>query len=177
MKIKSLLQRFLSDDVLYFISYGIFLITSLLSTSFYYRLFIGYPYSWIQVACLALLIFREYRLGAAKQNWVTLAVLTVMAALSLQYTMGNLTRLVPLMFFYIYGARNIHFTRIARFSLWVSGIVVCFASTSKQATASALAYRNAFRCRLQAKTPNSSCVSANPNAKSNSKLNRAIRSS
>jgi hypothetical protein len=126
MKIKTLLQRFLLDDVLYFISYGIFLITSLLSTSFYYRLFIGYPYSWIQVSCLALLIFREYRLGAAKQNWVALAVLTVMAALSLQYTMGNLTRLVPLMFFYIYGARNIHFTRIARFSLWVSGIVVCF---------------------------------------------------
>ena len=125
MKNKALLQRFSLPDSLYFVSYGIFLLTSLLSTSFYYRLFIGYPYSWLQVACLALLIIREYRMGAAKQNWLALAVLTVMAVLSLQYTMGNLTRLVPLMFFYIYGARNIHFVRIARFSLWVSGIVVC----------------------------------------------------
>ena len=55
-----------------------------------------------------------------------MAVLAAMAVLTLQYTIGNLTRLVPLMFFYIYGARNIHFTRIARFSLWVSGLVVAF---------------------------------------------------
>lgn len=126
MKIKALLRRFPVEDGLFFVSYGIFLFTSLLSTSFYYRLFIGYPYSWLQVLCLALLIIREYRMGAAKQNWPALAALTVMAVLSLQYTMGNLTRLVPLMFFYIYGARNIHFVRIARFSLWVSAIVVCF---------------------------------------------------
>ena len=126
MKIKTRLQRFLQEDGLYFISYGIFLLTSLLSTSFYYRIFIGYPYSWVQVFCLALLLLREYRMGASKQNWLALAVLTVMAVLSLQYTIGNLTRLVPLMFFYIYGARNIHFVRIARFSLWLSGIVVCF---------------------------------------------------
>lgn len=122
---KNLLYRLPLEDGLYFGSYGLFLVTSLLSTSFYYRMFIGYPYSWIQVICLALLIFREYRLGGAKQNWMALALLTVMAALSLQFTMGNLTRLVPLMFFYIYGARNIHFVRVARFSLWTSGIVVC----------------------------------------------------
>lgn len=121
---KTLLRRFSLEDGLYFASYGLFLITSLLSTSFYYRVFIGYPYSWIQVVCLALLIFREYRMGSAGQNWMALTVLTVMAILSLQFTIGNLTRLVPLMFFYIYGARNIHFTRIARFSLWVSTVVV-----------------------------------------------------
>ena len=118
------LRRLVSEDVIYFISYGLFLITSLLSTTFYYRWFIGYPFSWLQVCCLALLILREYRMGASRQNWGALAVLAALAVLTLQYTIGNLTRLVPLMFFYIYGARNIHFTRIARFSLWVSGLVV-----------------------------------------------------
>lgn len=122
---KTLLRRFSLDDGLYFVSYGLFLLTSLLSTSFYYRLFIGYPYSWIQVVCLALLIFREYRIGSARQNWTALAVLTFMAVLSLRFTIGNLTRLVPLMFFYIYGARNIHFVRIARFSFLTSAAVVC----------------------------------------------------
>lgn len=65
-------------------------------------------------------------MGATRQDWEALAVIAALAVLTLQYTIGNLTRLVPLMFFYIYGARNIHFTRIARFSLWVSGLVVAF---------------------------------------------------
>lgn len=122
---KTLLRRFSSEDGLYFGSYGLFLITSLLSTSFYYRCFIGDTYSRLQIMCLVMLIFREYRIGGLRQNWIALAVLIAMAALSLQFTIGNLTRLVPLMFFYIYGARNIHFVRIARFSLWVSAVVVC----------------------------------------------------
>ena len=126
MKNKTLLRQLPVEDVLYFASYGLFLITSLLSTSFYYRWFIGYPYTWLQVACLAMLIFREYRMGGARQNWMALVVLSLLTVLSLQFTIGNLTRLVPLMFFYIYGARNIHFARIARFSLWVSTLVVCF---------------------------------------------------
>lgn len=121
----TLLRRYSLDEGLYFLSYGIFLVTSLLSTSFFYRVFIGYPYTWLQVICLALLIFREYRMGKDKQNWMALTVMVIMAVLSLQYTIGNLTRLVPLMFFYIYSARNIHFTRIASFSLWVSTVVVC----------------------------------------------------
>lgn len=123
---KTLLRRFSLDDVLYFGSYGLFLITSLLSTSFYYRCFIGYHYSWLQMGCLALLIFREYRLGTQNQNWSALVFMILFGALSLQYTVGNLTRLVPLMLFYIYGARNIHFERIARFSLWISTVTVCF---------------------------------------------------
>ena len=130
MKNKTLLRQLPVEDVLYFASYGLFLITSLLSTSFYYRWFIGYPYTWLQVACLAMLIFREYRMGGARQNWMALVVLSLLTVLSLQFTIGNLTRLVPLMFFYIYGARNIHFARIARFSLWVSTLVVCFVGFS-----------------------------------------------
>lgn len=124
-QLRQRLCRLVSEDVLYFLSYGIFLITSLLSSSFYYRWFIGENYNWIQVACLAVLLLREYRIGAARQNWVAIGCMGVMVVLSLQFTIGNLTRLVPLMFFYIYSARNIHFERIARFSLWVSTAVVC----------------------------------------------------
>ena len=122
---KTLLRRYSMEDVLYFCSYGLFLLTSILSTSFFYRFFVGYPYSWLQIICLAMLIFREYRMGGAQQNWTALIILTVMAVLSLQFTIGNLTRLVPMMFFYIYGARTIHFARIARFSLWVSAVTAC----------------------------------------------------
>ena len=118
------LSRLIDPEGLYFLSYGLFLITSLLSTSFYYRYFIGSPYTWLQVACLAMLLLREYRLGGGSQNWIALTVLGLLGVLSLWTTMGNLTRLVPLMFFYIYSARNIHFDRIARFSLKISSWVV-----------------------------------------------------
>ena len=118
------LSRLIDPEGLYFLSYGLFLITSLLSTSFYYRYFIGSPYTWLQVACLAMLLLREYRLRGGSQNWIALTVLGLLGVLSLWTTMGNLTRLVPLMFFYIYSARNIHFDRIARFSLKISSWVV-----------------------------------------------------
>ena len=118
------LNRLASDDVLYFLSYGIFLVVSLLSASFYYRFFIGSPYTWIQAVCIALLVVREYRMGCSKQSWLTMAVLGALCILSLQATAGNLTRQIPLMFFYIYGARNIPFRRIARFSLYAGLTVV-----------------------------------------------------
>ncbi len=118
------LGRFATSEGLYFTSYGLFLTTSLLSASFYYQYFIGTAYTWLQVACLVLLLIREYRLGLGKQNIPALVVLGLLAVFSLQSTVGNLTRLVPMMFFYIYGARNIHFDRIARFSLHLSATVV-----------------------------------------------------
>lgn len=124
VNIKQRLGQALSADGLYFASYGLFLTTSLLSASFYYQYFIGSVYTWLQAACLALLLLREYRLGTARQSFPTLAVLGILSALCLRTTLGNLTRMVPLMFFYIYGARNIHFDRIARFSLHLSGTVV-----------------------------------------------------
>jgi hypothetical protein len=70
------LCRLASADLLYFLSYGLFLITSLLSTTFYYRWFIGYPFSWLQVCCLVLLILRECRMGATRQEIVENYLLT-----------------------------------------------------------------------------------------------------
>ena len=130
VNIKQRLGRLTSDDGLYFASYGLFLTTSLLSASFYYRYFIGSVYTWFQAVCLALLLLREYRLGRARQAVPALCVLGVLTVLCLRTTMGNLTRLVPLMFAYIYGARNLHFERIARFSLHLSGAVVALVSFS-----------------------------------------------
>ena len=124
VNIRQRLGRALSADGLYFASYGLFLAASVLSASFYYQYFIGSVYTWLQVACLVLLLLREYRLGTAQQSFPALAVLGILAVLCLRSTLGNLTRLVPMMFFYIYGARNIRFDRIARFSLHLSAAVV-----------------------------------------------------
>ena len=119
------LKRACTWDALYFLSYGLFLVTSILSTTFYYRYFIGYPLMWIQIVCVALLagyeVHSSIRWG---HNWIGLAVTVGMSCIGFSISDGNLNRLVPLMILYIYSARNIHFARIARFSLNVSIVVV-----------------------------------------------------
>lgn len=113
-------------DRLYFLSFGLFLITSILSTSFYYRYFIGYPYTWMQVACAVLLIAHEFRSGNWRYtDWKQLVVTAVMFGLAYYNSIGNLTRLVAFMFVYIYGARNIPFAKIVRFTLNTSIVTVC----------------------------------------------------
>ena len=128
-KLLGLLDRLTGGDKLYFLSFGLFLITSILSTSFYYRHFIGYTYTWIQVLCAALLIGFEVRSGEWTDwrtiNWKPLVVTAIMFALAMYNSIGNLTRLVAFMFLYIYSARNIPFAKIVHFTLNVSIVTVC----------------------------------------------------
>ena len=49
------LKSKLTGDKLFFISYGLFLITSILSTSFFYKYFMGRPYMWMQIIGVLLL--------------------------------------------------------------------------------------------------------------------------
>lgn len=129
---KDKLLRFLLDltagDRLYFWSFGLFMVTSILSTSFYYRYFIGYPYMWMQMICAVLLVGYEVRSGEWNDwrgiDWKPLGAIAVMFALALYNSIGNLTRLVAFMFLYIYSARNIPFAKIVRFTLKVSIITV-----------------------------------------------------
>lgn len=115
-----------APDLFFFLSYGLFLTTSLLSTSFYYRYFMNNPLMVMQIICAVLLLVHEIRSGGLRvQNWIGFAVTMAMACIGFTISSGNLLRLVPMMFLYIYCARNIHFAKIARFSLDLSIVVVC----------------------------------------------------
>lgn len=120
------LDRWTAGDRLFFMSFGLFLVTSLLSTSFYYRYFFGRPYTVMQVLCLAMLAGYEYRNGFLKaQNWNAAVVMGMMSLIALSVSDGNILRIVALMFPYTYCARRLRFERIAAFTLKVSLIVVC----------------------------------------------------
>lgn len=113
------------NDAFFFLSYGLNLLISLLSTSFFYRYIMDDVFVLCQAVCVALLILYERQQGLQRQIPKALAVFGLMFVISLQVTSGNLTRLIPMMFLYLYSARNIHFARIARFSLYVcSGTVL-----------------------------------------------------
>lgn len=112
------LNRLTSGDKLYFLSLGLFLIISVLSNSFYYRYFEGKPCMWLQIVCMLLLVGYEYRNGFLRaQQWGAGLVLVAMTMISLRTAQGSMTRMVPMMFPYIYCARRIPFPKIARFAL------------------------------------------------------------
>lgn len=118
-------QRLWAEDFLYFLSFGLFLATSILSTSFYYRYFIGQPYMWLQILCVGLLVAYEVRNGGHRaQQWVAFGISVALFLIALRVSQGNLTRLVALMFLYIYCGRRIHFAKIAGFTLNLSIITV-----------------------------------------------------
>ena len=69
------LKTKLTGDKLYFLSFGLFLITSILSTSFYYQLFVGRPYMWLQILGVALLVCYEFMNGGFRdQDWKSMLV-------------------------------------------------------------------------------------------------------
>ena len=119
------LKSKLAPDRLFFLSYGLFLITSILSTSFFYKYFMGVPYMWMQIIGTALLVAHECLNGIKTQNWKGMIVCAIMILISWRVSPSCTQRQVVLMFWYIYCARNIPFAKIARFSLNVSIAMVC----------------------------------------------------
>ena len=113
-------------DRLYFLSFSILWASALLSTSFYYGYFDGLPYMWLQIFCVALLVAYEFRNGIRNQNWPALVIAGALSLLSWRVSVGNLQRLVSLMFPYIYCARRIPFAKIAHVALKISMVTVSF---------------------------------------------------
>lgn len=119
--------RITGGDILYFLSFSIFLAGSVLSTSFYYRYFDGLPFMWVQILCVVLLAAYEVRSGGLKtQQWTAFALAAVLCLISWRVAEGNLHRLVTLMFPYIYCARSIPFRKVAAVALNVSAAVFTF---------------------------------------------------
>ena len=118
-------ERLLAEDFLYFLSFGLFLVTSILSTSFYYSWFMGKPYMWLQILCVAMLAGYELRRGGFRaQQWVGFGISVALFLIAFWVSAGNLHRIVALMFLYIYCGRRIHFARIAGFTLNLSIVTV-----------------------------------------------------
>lgn len=117
----------LTGDKLYFFSFGLFLIISILSTSFYYRLFQGRPHMWMQIMCVALLVCYEFMNGGFRdQDWKSLVVCLALFIITFRVSHASVHRQSVLMFAFIYCARRIPFAKIAQFTLNVSIVMVCF---------------------------------------------------
>ncbi|MBE6924328.1 MAG: hypothetical protein E7466_03700 [Ruminococcaceae bacterium] len=126
-KLRQWLNPWFGGDRLFFISYGTLLAASVLSTSFYYRYFDVRPFYAVQILCVGLLVVFEWMTGGVeKRHWPAFGFCLFFAVIGVMRAEGNLTRLVGLIFPYVFCARKIPFPKIADISLKVTFITVAF---------------------------------------------------
>lgn len=124
------IKKMKQQNMLFWMSYGIFLLFGILSTSFYYSYFIGSPYSIIKYFCIGLLFLRE--LIIKKYNIQSLLIGFVFVVLVLITRSQASVSTVAFILIYVFCARNVEFEDIAWFSIWISSITVTIIIMSGQ---------------------------------------------
>lgn len=107
------------SDLMYFVAYGIFLVFSIMDTSFYTSIFGGTLYKFAMVIVMIVLLFREFYINKVKINTIILAV-----ACFLLFIICNIygTISFSIMFLIMWCSRNVKFNNIAKFSLVITSI-------------------------------------------------------
>lgn len=110
-------------DLLFFLAYGLYLIAGILSTSFYYKYYIGTPYKVIIVIVLLLLIAKEF----CEKKLTVKSALNLAVVVGLFFSVNYVGSMsVAVMFILIWSARKIDFRQIAKFTLIVSAALFIF---------------------------------------------------
>ena len=130
-KLESIIGRIKKREVLYFISYGLCVFTSILYLTFYYPYFIGLPHRIASVVFVLLAACQE--LINSKWSYKSLIGLGVCAVafLYMQRTSSTMGQsIMACTVLYVYCGRNIPFRKIAKFTLLVSGAALILVISS-----------------------------------------------
>lgn len=111
------------QEKLFFLSLGLYLIFTILNTSFY-AIYINSFSKLLMVLCVLILILKEILLKETTRKELLLLFISFIL-LSLLLLHVNGIAMLPL-FFFIYSARNIEFKKIAKFTTILSFILLIF---------------------------------------------------
>lgn len=109
------------SECLYFGSFAVYLIFSLLGTSFY-AVYIDFASGFIKAACVLTILFSEIFQKNTQKSIVSFFILGVFSVMTL---FTGVTGIIPTLLF-TYAARNIRFTRILKVAGTVSSVVLVF---------------------------------------------------
>ena len=111
-------------EFLYFLSYGIYLIYTLLTTTFFYAFFYQeIIYKCLILTCMFILALKEIVFKRLSNlELIGLIICMALSLILLRRMVGQFS-LLPF-FLYIYCSRDIPFEKIARFSYWLLGILL-----------------------------------------------------
>lgn len=122
-----------ANQVLFYISLGIFLIMMLLRSTFYYQYFMGTMYKAVLALCVVLLLLNEFIFGYATQRgFIGIIVIVFLVGLFFaipvrQYKVMTATAI------FVFAARTIPFKNIARFIAIISAAFLIFTIVSAYA--------------------------------------------
>ncbi|MCD8322110.1 MAG: hypothetical protein LUC89_04400 [Oscillospiraceae bacterium] len=113
-----------ANDILFFMSYGLFLFFGILSTSFYYQFFMGAAYKLVKAFCVAVLLLREF----TGRGWSLRSILIggVLAVLMMLAKISGGSFTIAFIVIFLFCARDVSFEKIAKFTAWVSAVTVAF---------------------------------------------------
>ena len=112
------------NEKFFFIIYGIYLIVTILGTSFYARYMVPFYGAAIKACILAVFIQDLFVNKYTPKSLVIALLFTALGLISVRYSMDPIHLLSMLVF--IYCARNINFEKIALFTIFVSGFLLVF---------------------------------------------------
>ena len=138
-------------NILFFISYGLYILVTLLNTSFY-AIYINSHLKLCMIICISIIIFKEILCERIKIKEIFYLLICSFLSLIMLLRTNGIT-IFPI-FFFLYGARRIEFKKIAKFTLIESvilflfiilsaksGIILNYISTSNGRTREYLGFR------------------------------------
>lgn len=115
------------SDMLFYLSFGIYLILMILNTSFYLLYTNGTITRCVLFLCLIMMIVRESLIEKIQKKDLPGLILLLITFI-IMYRIAKLG--TAIMLIYIYGARNIEFRKIAKLSICVTVLTVLFVIVS-----------------------------------------------
>lgn len=116
-------RRINLSEFFFFVSYGIYLIINLLRSSFYQKYINGATLKYMMIVCIVLLILKEMHQKKIFLKDIFTFMICMMISFILLKNMNGQYAILPL-FVLIYSARNIEFTKIAKFTIIFSLLIL-----------------------------------------------------
>lgn len=128
---KITIPKFGLKEIFLMSSYTIFLVFSLLSTSFYYKYFVD-QFKFIILFAVVLLILKELIEKFNLRTIITMMFILVLFMIGFMVSENSIQLLVPTSFLFIFCFRDSQFSSIAKWTVFVSSLVLLFIIVSSQ---------------------------------------------
>lgn len=115
-------------ELLFDLSYGLYLIFALLSSTLYFKYYVGKPYHLIMLTSALLLVIREWIKDEMQLRTIGFALLTIL--LMLLTIKNNHVFSIAMLFLFVFSARDTEPKRIAYLSLIITVAVFLFVLVS-----------------------------------------------
>lgn len=127
MKIQGKSKLVLYPGNIFFLSYGLYLVVSILATSMFYRYIEGLKINILLGICILLVLEKEILTKNNRKIFLGILSLTIISLVL--FMLGNVTggyNSPIFLIMFILSARNIDFNKIAKFTIVISSVTILF---------------------------------------------------